>query len=109
MLTFEYNETGKILTCAFTGHLDTNVSAVMATEINDKIQSLKDSIDPAILVNGNIIFDMSGVNYIASSFIRICVSTGKQLPPGNFCIVNCDPFLKKTFKIAGLDDILNVK
>jgi anti-anti-sigma regulatory factor len=27
---------------------------------------------------------------------------------GNFCIINCDPAIKKTFKIAGLDELLKV-
>ena len=51
---------------------------------------------------------MTEVNYIASSFIRICVTVAKQVPRGNLTIVNCDPFLKKTFKIAGLDEIMIV-
>ena len=53
-------------------------------------------------------FDLAEVDYIASSFIRICVSHAKMAGPGNFSIMNCQPFVKKTFKITGLDDLLNI-
>ncbi|MGA2822001.1 MAG: STAS domain-containing protein [Bacteroidales bacterium] len=53
-------------------------------------------------------FDMKDVNFISSSFIRICLITFKQCQKENFAIINCDPFLKNFFKIARLDDLLDV-
>ncbi len=109
MLTFDYNAAEKVLTCHFTGRLDANTSVILCDEMCGKIHTMKGVDDPEVLLDDSIIFDMTGVNYIASSFIRICVNAAKQVRKGNFSIINCDPFLKKTFKIAGLDDILNVK
>jgi anti-anti-sigma factor len=109
MLTFDYNSAEKVLTCHFTGRLDTNTSVTLCDEMCGKINSMKGGDNPDTLLDDKIIFDMTGVNYIASSFIRICVNSAKQVHKGNFSIINCDPFLKKTFKIAGLDDLLNVK
>jgi anti-anti-sigma factor len=57
---------------------------------------------------GNIIFDLQEVEYVSSSFIRICVSVAKEAGKGHFSIINCQPFVKKTFKISGLDEVLNV-
>lgn len=109
MIIFDYIDSGKTLNCRFTGRLDTNASASLNEEMTSKLITMQGSVDPSGLLDDKIIFDMNGVNYIASSFIRICVNTAKQVHKGNFSIINCDPFLKKTFKIAGLDDILNVK
>ena len=109
MIHFDYSPTARILTCSFTGRLDTTASIKLSDQLFDKIKEIKGSDDPAVLLQEKLIFDMTGVNYIASSFIRICVTAAKHAQSGNFCIVNCDPFLKKTFKIAGLDEVLSVQ
>jgi len=49
-------------------------------------QSEKDQIEE------KIDFDMKDVNFISSSFIRICLITFKDCQKGNFTIINCDPF-----------------
>lgn len=108
MMNFNYNETEKILTCLFSGRLDTIASIDLGNEIDGKISALKGTDDPKVKLEGKIVFDLEGVNYIASSFIRICVSSARQVSNGNFSIINCEPFIKKTLKIAGLDDLLNV-
>lgn len=55
-----------------------------------------------------IVFDMMSVDYIASAFIRLCLQTAKSIDAKNFCVQNTNPFIKKTFKMAGLDRALNV-
>ena len=107
-MNFNFNESGNSVTCTFTGRLDTIASLSIQDELTEKMNRIKGSVDPSSLFDGNVVFDMSGVNFIASSFIRICVTSAKQVPKGKFSIVNCDPFLKKTFKIAGLDELLNI-
>jgi len=109
MIKFDHNTNDKVLTCFFTGKLDTIKSTEVADEVYGKINALKTDNDTDALPGDKVVFDMSGVDYIASSFIRICVNASKLVQKGNFSLVNCDPFLKKTFKIAGLDSILNVK
>jgi anti-anti-sigma factor len=102
MVTFNYNNEDKILTATFVGRLDTIA-----------VQKLSEVIQVNLpLKNGKsedkIVFNLLDVDYISSSFIRICVNVAKQAGPGQFSIVHCQPFIKKTFKISGLDDILNV-
>jgi anti-anti-sigma factor len=70
--------------------------------------AIKGKTDALFPIDIKIVFNLKDINFISSSFIRICMGTAKQVPPGNFCITNCDPFIKKTFKIAGLDGLLNV-
>jgi len=107
MVTFDLNSTEKKMTCSFTGRLDTNACLKIVDEIGDKMKEIK---GPAAdnTTDHSIIFDLTEVNYIASSFIRICINTAKQAEKGKFSIINSDPFIKKTFKIAGLDELLNV-
>ena len=56
-----------------------------------------------------ITFDMKDVTYIVSSFIRSCIVISSKVDEGNFNIINASPVMKKTFKIAGLDELLKVK
>jgi anti-anti-sigma factor len=108
MLKFNYQKAEKQLTCYFAGRLDTIASFNLSDELYAKLNTLRGTDDPTVMLTDKINFDMTEVNYIASSFIRICVTVAKQVPRGNLTIVNCDPFLKKTFKIAGLDEIMIV-
>jgi len=102
MVTFDYNAEEKTLTASFKGRLDTlavqKLSEIIQLNIPQKDGKAEDKI----------IFDLQEVDYIASSFIRICVSVAKQTGSGQFAIKHCQPFIKKTFKISGLDEILNV-
>lgn len=102
MVTFDYNAGDKILTATFKGRLDT----LAVQKISEMVQL---NIKPAEGEPGDkIVFDMKDVEYISSSFIRICVSVAREAGEGNFSIVHCQPFIKKIFKISGLDDKLNV-
>jgi len=92
------------LICEFHGRL----GADNALELTDTLQKVVDEYKSENKSNMKVQFNLQDVNYIASSFIRICVSTAKQLNEGNFSISNTSPMIKKTFKIAGLDKILNV-
>jgi anti-anti-sigma factor len=102
MLQFNHNEGEKVVTLVFSGRMDflavSNLNEIIGAE------PVMQNWSP----ENKIVFDLSEVDYIASSFIRICVSFAKQAGSGRFSIVNCQPFVKKTFKISGLDDVLNI-
>jgi anti-anti-sigma factor len=102
MLTFNYNSEVSIITLSFTGRMDF-IAAGKVEEI-----MLNEPYMKNLKPGDNIVFDLKEVDYIASSFIRICVSQAKKVGRSRFSITNCQPFVKKTFKISGLDDILNV-
>jgi len=89
--------------------LDTIISTQLSAELDSKFISLCENEDPQALLDFSLVFDLKEVSFISSSFIRLCVAGKKRVRNGNFSITNCDPFIKKTFKIAGLDGILNVK
>lgn len=109
MLNFDFNPEERILTCFFTGRLDTIFSNQLNAELESKYESLTENADQEALLDFSLVFDIKEVSFISSSFIRLCVVGKKRVKNGNFSILNSDPFIKKTFKIAGLDEILNVK
>ena len=109
MLEFDFNPEKRVLTCIFNGRMDTILSEQISAELESKYISLCENKDQEALLDFSLIFDLEKVSFISSSFIRICVAGKKRVGEGSFCILNSNPFIKKTFKIAGLDEILNVK
>jgi len=103
MVVFNYNIAEKIITVVFTGRMD-SLAVVKLNEVIEAAPVMKDWTP-----EDKIIFDLREVDYIASSFIRICVGNAKKAGAGRFSIANCQPFVKKTFKISGLDDVLNIR
>lgn len=108
MLHIDNNTRENTTICRFEGRLDTIACLKYAEEISTLTSNLKTEADTGEITGHPIVFDLRDVNYISSSFIRICVNTAKQISKGQFSIIHCDPFIKKTFKIAGLDDLLNI-
>ena len=56
-----------------------------------------------------VTFDLTGVTYVASSFLRICLKTVAVAGKDRFELVHVCPEIKKVFKIAGLDQQLSVR
>ena len=102
MVTFNYNADEKIFTLTFTGRMD----FVAVGILNERI--LAEPVLKELKPGDKMVFDLKEVDYIASSFIRICVLYAKQFGSGRFSIRHCQPFVKKTFKVSGLDDVLNI-
>jgi len=103
MFNISFNETENSLICTFKGRMD----SVSAKEIEENFTKQFHEI-----YNKHndikVTFDLDKVDYIASAFMRICLATAKALQEGNFTITNTTPMIKKTFKVAGLDTVLNV-
>ncbi|MCP4176280.1 MAG: STAS domain-containing protein [bacterium] len=49
-----------------------------------------------------IIFDLAKVDFITSSFLRLCGRASTKVSSGNFSIINTIPTVQKVFRIAGL-------
>jgi anti-anti-sigma factor len=108
MVSIEYREADNNLIFTYSGHLDTNASTWINEAVTRELTNRKGSEDPEIKADFKVTFDLLDVSYISSYFLRICILTAKQVKTGDFRIINCDPMIKKTFKIAGLDESLNV-
>ena len=103
MFDATFSDSEKILMCKFTGKMDTVNSKGVEESLEKKI--VETNVEKSDL---KVVFDLENVEYIASSFIRICLATAKELKDGSFSVINTQPLIKKTFKVAGLDVPLNV-
>lgn len=105
MLDYIYNSETNVLKFNFQGKLDTTASIGFRPEIDKLLtEMMAGSHKQPLSVN----FDFQAVDFITSAFVGICVSTAKKVGKANFSIANTNPFIKRTFKIAGLDRELNV-
>jgi len=70
--------------------------------INDDVMNDCEEAD------GPLTFDLEGVTFASSSFLRIVLAANRLKGRTGFAIVNVQPDVKKVFKMAGLWDALNM-
>ncbi len=92
-LTIKSSE--EVIICYLSGRLDTIASLELEPEI-----------DKGTVTGKQMEFDFSDVDYISSTFLRICLKKYKELGEGNFWIKSPKPDIKKVFKIAGLEKLV---
>ncbi|MCX5770108.1 MAG: STAS domain-containing protein [Candidatus Hydrogenedentes bacterium] len=95
----EFTEEPGKLVCTFNGRLDT----VSCMGFQDLVCN---RIEGSVLA---IVFDLQGVDYVSSMFLRLCVLAGKAVGSGRFSIVHVNPPVKKVFKIAGFDQYMSIE
>jgi anti-anti-sigma factor len=108
MMDFDFNPVNRVLTCVFQGRLETMICNQISAELESKYQSLRENEGQDGILDFGLVFDLEKVDFISSSFIRLCVASKKRVKDGRFSVTDSNPFIKKTFKIAGLDALLNV-
>jgi len=103
MVAFRFDEATGTFLCTFTGRMDTVASGSATEAFNAEMERLRGRAETL-----RIVFDLAGVDFIASSFLRLSLIAAKGVAKGNFSIVGADQQILKVFKIAGLSSILNV-
>ena len=93
-----YNPTESELVCTFSGKLNSAECELWKEELILKIRQTETPV----------VFDMKDVEYIASSFLRICIHVPKTIGVEKFSLINVSPHVKKVFKLAGFDKHLNI-
>ena len=84
------------LTCVFSGRMAT-------PECIEAEKKLNENLDDSVT---SVTFDLSGVDYISSAFLRICLTMAKRMGADGFSIIGIQPEVKKIFKIAGFDRLM---
>ena len=84
------------LRCVFAGSLNTITCLELEKELYARIRNEK----------APVIFDMQKVDFIASAFLRICLTVLKEAGPDHLSIVNLQPSVQTVFKIAGFSDLI---
>ncbi len=117
MVDFEFDEPAGLLSCRFHDRMDSVQAMEAGSILSDKLADLGHSTAsghsttvtqaPSSPIT-QILFDLGQVDYVSSGFMRLCVQTAKQMQQGSFRIINTKPLVMKVFKVAGLDELLNV-
>lgn len=58
---------------------------------------------------GAVVLDLAGVKFVSSAFLGLCVRAFQKTSKQGFEIINVAPTIKRVFKIAGLEQMLNVR
>jgi len=82
---------------------DTRMDSKNSLDTEKNIDRIMHSQSPK-----KIIFNLKNVEYIASAFLRICITTVKQVGKENFTLTNTQPQIKKIFQISGLEEFFDI-
>ena len=80
----------------FEGRLDTARSMEMEAEVRKAVTG----------ATMPVVFDLERVDFVSSYFLRFCLYAHHQAGSHGFQIVGAGPAIKRVFKIAGLDAML---
>lgn len=105
MVEFIFKNGESTLLCQLKGRFGADINEPFALKLTEQIGQCNTGLEPGQL---SVHFDMKHVDFIASAFIRTCITTSRLVNPEKFRIINASPMIKKTFVIAGLDKALNV-
>ena len=115
MLKCQFEKDKQTLICKFSVRMDSENSPAAALMIDEKLEELLNKNEIQISAensnkfeNLKIIFNLQNVNFVSSAFMKICIIFTKKVHPESFSIINTHPFIKKTFKIAGLDNMMEI-
>lgn len=95
---FDFIENEKSVTIRFPQKMDTFSSQKLEEELKQKHP-----------VSGKkMVFDLEGISFISSAFLRICFKAYKDSGEGNFSLINVTSDVKKVLMIAGYDKFMDI-
>ena len=95
---FDFIENEQTLTIRFPQKMDTFSSQKLEEELKQKHP-----------VSGKkMVFDLEGISFISSAFLRICFKAYKDSGEGNFSLINATSDVKKVLMIAGYDKFMDI-
>ena len=88
----------ELVTLEITGRLDTTTASNLESVVNDLSENTKE-----------LVFDISGVEYISSAGIRVLIGAYKKinLQKGTMRIVKANEQVYEVFEMTGLSDMLD--
>lgn len=105
MVTCTVDAPTNTVTFCYQGRLDAVTTEELSPLVEERVSALAKGDEGTPL---RVIFDMKGVDYVASAFIRLCIKVAKAVHGDNFAMTNSSPVIKKTFKIVGLAEQLHL-
>ena len=97
-MTINIERVFEIVTLEITGRLDTTTSPNLDSVINELPEDTKE-----------LVFDMSGVEYISSAGIRVLLRAYKKMNTnqGKTRIENVNDIVREVFEMTGLSEMIN--
>ena len=86
------------LVIALQGRMDTIACMAAEADVLNKVRSAR----------GPVVFDMKAVDYVSSTFLRICVRAAQVAGTDHFALTHVHPEIKKVFMIAKLDHLIRI-
>jgi len=84
------------LRCIFDSSLNTIACLELEKELLGRIREAKLPV----------VFDLARVDFIASAFLRICLTVLKEVGADHLTMANLKPSVQTVFKIAGFSDLI---
>ena len=102
-MEFSFDAASRTLTCRFEGRIR-----------SDEADSVGEAIDQQWAEIGGtqdcrIIFDMGGVDYVSSAFLRVVIVSVRRVAKGNFSMVNANQFITDLMRTTQLDKIAKIE
>ena len=97
-MTISVERDFELVTFVISGRLDTTTAPNLETAINELSEDTKE-----------LIFDMSGVEYISSAGIRVLLAAYKKMKfvQGKIRIEKVNEIVREVFEMTGLSDMLD--
>ena len=90
MVRMELNN-GKLV-CAFEGRMANIDCQEMEPDLLARVQAAQSPV----------VFDMRGMDYVSSAFLRLCLVVSKQVGAARFSMINIHPLAQKTLMFANM-------
>lgn len=95
----QYHDTEEKLSVVFDARLDSLHCSTLEPELTEKLKNISKPVE----------FDLNQVEFVASAFLRICLASCQKVGVEKFSIVHISPNVKKVFKIAGMDSLVQME
>ena len=88
---------GTVLTVTISGRLDTSTAPSLETELKDSLNGITE-----------LVFDISGLDYISSAGLRVLLSALKAMnaQKGTMRVTGANEMIREIFDVTGFSDIL---
>ena len=91
---------GNVLTVTISGRLDTSTAPDLETELKDSLNGINE-----------LVFDISGLDYISSAGLRVLLSALKAMnaQKGTMRVTGANEMVREIFDVTGFSDILTLE
>jgi len=104
-MKFDYVREENSLIFYFNGRLDTATCQEIGSDILQKVSEETEG-DEVLEGALRVFFDLAEVDYVASSFLRLCSAVAGKVNRTNLTVRKTSPFVRKVFEMAGFDRII---